>query len=130
MNLSPVNYLKRVCTKTLFTVVLVAGFFIFSYPAAIPQKCFAAQTTEYVKSGIWFAKGYKYTEPLHGTYKRPTVKSVLFCKPNFGLFHNNKSAVDSKLNLQAVLSIPACSCFYFVKTVPQSGKNEPSSILG
>ena len=123
-----VNNIKKLCSKGLFAILLLAGFFIFHHSAASFHQRFAAQTTECVTSGTYLARGFHYSAQVSSTYKQPSACITLYSKVNFCLFHTKQAAIKAKLVVQTVLA-KQVSSVYFTKSIPQSGKNHPSAIL-
>jgi hypothetical protein len=129
MKMLSFDNLKNACSKGLFAVLLLTGLFIFSHQAASSQIRNAPQTTEYVQAGIRLIKCLKYQALSCRDRERATTGTSLFRKTNLSRVHSKNASTQLILTLQTVLNKPVYSPFYFVKSIPQSGKNEPSAIL-
>ena len=119
--------IKNACAKGLFAFLLLTGLFIFSHQAASSQICNSKQTTEYVQADNRPIKGLKYRALSCRHSKMAATATSLFRKTDLSRLHSNNASTRLKLTLQSALNKSVHSQFHFVKSIPQSGKNDPSA---
>jgi len=131
MKLPAKHFFKNICSKGLFAAFLLLGFFTFSGLSISTQTSrIVTQTTLVVRANVHLVKGFQYSSTQSQKVHEPGANSFLLPDILFlTRIHNNRVAVSLKhcpatsLN-KSILSI----CLF--KTIPQSGKNNPSLILG
>jgi hypothetical protein len=129
MKLLNFDNVKTNCSKGLFAILLLTGLFIFSHQAASSQIRNAPHTTEYVQADTRLIKGLKYQALSCRDRERATTGILLFRKTNLSCVHSKNASTQLKLTVQTVLNKTICSLFCFVKSIPQSGKDDTSAIL-
>jgi hypothetical protein len=131
MKLPAIHSFKKICSKGLFVVILLLGFFTFYGLGVSSQTRQAAtQTTWVIRANTHVTNGFQY-HPAQSqkVYKEHSNAFLLFHTIYLSRFHSKQATISLKCCSATILHIPTVSICQF-KTIPQSGKNNASLILG
>ena len=128
---SPATYnFKNICSKGLLAAILLLGFFTFSgLPVSSQTRQAATQTTWIIRANTHLINGFRYQAQARKIHKGHANAFLLFNTIYLSWFHSKQTTISLKCCSATILHKPIVSICQF-KTIPQSGKNNPSLISG